>query len=62
MPIKDEKAKYKVIIIIIIIIIIISRLMDFFQDVQILSTSPPGGTLSQGSRVLEIKLVKESQA
>jgi hypothetical protein len=23
--------------------------MDFFQDVKILSTSPPGGTLSQGN-------------
>ena len=34
----------------------------FFQDVRILSTSPPGGTLSWGSRVWDFRLVKESQA
>ena len=33
-----------------------------FQDVKILSTSPPGGTLSPGSLVSDFKLVKESQA
>ena len=33
-----------------------------FQDVKILSTSPPGGTLSWGSRVLDFRLVKEPQA
>jgi hypothetical protein len=25
--------------------------MEFFQDVKILSTSPPGGTLSWGSEI-----------
>ena len=34
----------------------------FFQDVKILSTSPPGGTLGWGSRVLDFRLVKEPQA
>ena len=34
----------------------------FFQDVKILSTSPPEGTLSRGSRVWDFRLVKESQA
>ena len=34
----------------------------FFQDVKILSTSPPGGTLSRGSRVWDFRLVKEPQA
>ena len=33
---------------------------DFFQDVKILS--PPGGTLSWGSRVWDFRLVKEPQA
>ena len=30
----------------------------FFQDVKILSTSPPGRTLSGGSRIRDFKLVK----
>ena len=30
----------------------------FFQDVKILSTSPPGVTLSWESRVLDFRLVK----
>ena len=58
-----------IIIISIIIIIIISisisisintglRSMDFFQDVKFLSTSPPGETLSWGSRVWDFRLVK----
>ena len=34
----------------------------FFHDVKILSTSPPGGTLSRGSRVWDFRLVKELQA
>ena len=34
----------------------------FFQDVKILSTSPPGGTLRWGSRVWDFRLVKEPQA
>ena len=34
----------------------------FFQDVKILSNSPPGGTLSSGSRVWDFRLVKEPQA
>ena len=34
----------------------------FFEDVKILSTSPPGGTLSWGSRVWDFRLVKEPQA
>ena len=34
----------------------------FFQDVKILSTSPPGGTLSWGSRVWDFRFVKEPQA
>ena len=33
----------------------------FFQDVKILNTSPPGETLSWGSRVRELWLVKEPQ-
>ena len=33
-----------------------------FQDVKILSTSPPGETLSWGSRVWDFRLVKEPQA
>ena len=33
----------------------------FFQDVKTLSTSPPGGTLSWGSRVSNFRLVKETQ-
>ena len=33
-----------------------------FQDVKILNTSPPGGTLSRGSQVSDIRLVKEPQA
>ena len=33
-----------------------------FQDVKILSTSPPGGTLSGGSWVWDFRLVKEPQA
>ena len=33
----------------------------FFQDVKILSISPPGGTLSWGSRVSDFRLVKEPQ-
>ena len=33
----------------------------FCQDVKILSISPPGGTLSWGSRVLDFRLVKEPQ-
>ena len=33
-----------------------------FQDVKILSTSPPGGTLSWGSWVWDFRLVKEPQA
>ena len=34
----------------------------FFQDVKILSTSPPEGTLSWGSRVWDFRVVKETQA
>ena len=34
----------------------------FFQDIKILSTSPPGGTLGWGSRVWHFRLVKEPQA
>ena len=34
----------------------------FFQDVKILSTSPPWGTLSRGSQVWDFRLVKEPQA
>ena len=37
------------------------RSMDFFQDVKILSTSPPGCTLSWGSRVWDFRLAKEPQ-
>ena len=33
-----------------------------FQDIKILSTCPPGGTLSWGSRVWDFRLVKEPQA
>jgi hypothetical protein len=33
----------------------------FFQDVKILSTSPPGETLIWGSRVRDLRLVKEPQ-
>ena len=33
----------------------------FFHDVKILSTSPPGGTLSWESRALDFRLVKEPQ-
>ena len=33
-----------------------------FQDVKILSTSPPGGTLNCGSRIRYYRLVKEPQA
>ena len=33
----------------------------FFQDIKILSTSPLGGTLSRGSPVGNIRLVKEPQ-
>ena len=33
----------------------------FFQDLKILSTSPPRGTLSWGSRVWDFRLVKEPQ-
>ena len=36
--------------------------VGFFPDVTILSTSPPGGTLSWGSRVWDFKLVKEARA
>ena len=32
----------------------------FFQDVKILCTSPPGGTLSHGSQVCDSRLVKET--
>ena len=35
---------------------------EVFQDVKILRTSPPGGTLSWGSRILDFRLVKEPQA
>ena len=35
---------------------------EFFQDVKILSTSPPGETLSWGSRIGDFRLVKEPQA
>ena len=38
------------------------KLMDFFQDVKILSTSPLEGTWSLGSRVWNFRLVKEPQA
>ena len=31
----------------------------FFQDIKILSTSPPGGTLNWGSPVWDFRLVKE---
>ena len=34
----------------------------YFQDVKFLSTSPPGGTSSWGSRVWDFRLVKEPQA
>ena len=34
----------------------------FFQDVKILSTNPPRGTLSWGSRVWDFRLVKEPEA
>ena len=34
----------------------------FCQYLKILSTSPPGGTLSWGSRVWDFRLVKEPQA
>ena len=34
----------------------------FFQDVKILITSPPGGTLRWGSRFWDFRLVKEPQA
>ena len=33
----------------------------FFQDVEVLSTSPLGGTLSRGSLVWDFRLVKETQ-
>ena len=33
-----------------------------FQDVKILSTFPPWGTLSWGSRVWDFRIVKETQA
>ena len=35
---------------------------DFFQDVKILNTSFPGGTLSWGSRVRDIRLVNGPEA
>ena len=38
------------------------RSMGFFQDVKILSTSPPGGNLRRESRVWDFRLVKESHA
>ena len=34
----------------------------FFQDLKILSTGPPGGTLSRRSGVRDFRLVKEPQA
>ena len=34
----------------------------FFQDLKIVNTSPPGGTLNQEARVWDFRLVKESQA
>ena len=34
----------------------------FFQDLKILSRSPPGGALSWGSRFWDFRLVKEPQA
>ena len=34
----------------------------FFQDVKILNTSPPGGTLRRGARYRDYRLVKEPQA
>ena len=39
-----------------------TKVDGFFQDVKDLSTYPPGGTLSWGSRVLDFRLVKERQA
>ena len=33
----------------------------FFQDVKILCTSPPGGTVSRGPQVWDFRLVKEPQ-
>ena len=33
----------------------------FFQDVKILSTNTPRGTLSEGSRVSDFRLFKEPQ-
>ena len=35
---------------------------NFFQDVKIQNTSPPGGTLSRKSRVWDFRLVKELYA
>ena len=38
-----------------------AKVDGFFEDVKILNTSPPGGTLSRGSRVWDFRLVKEPQ-
>ena len=38
-----------------------AEIYGFSQDVKILSTSPPGGTLSWGSLVRDFRLVKEPQ-
>ena len=40
----------------------LAEVNGFFQDVKILSTSPPGRTLSWGSLVRDFRLVKEPQA
>ena len=39
-----------------------AKVDGFFHDVKILSTSPPGGTLSWGSRVSDYRLIKKPQA
>ena len=39
-----------------------AELDGFFQDAKILSKSPPGGTLSWGSRVWDFWFIKEPQA
>ena len=34
----------------------------FFQDIKVLNSSPPRGTLNRGSRVGDFRLLKEFQA
>ena len=38
-----------------------TNIYDFFLEVKILSTSPPGGNLGWGFRVCDFRLVEETQ-